>query len=323
MRSAHPSWSCSPRGVSISSSCVPGFAGEFSAARRHVLDVRVGTAAFVAGTPVAIVVADSYSYVSAPAGISGIPFRASISSDAGSYLDEYTALQEIGIARSEGSLHVRAHVSLFLVTLPLSIALALALVVAAFCAGGTAILSAQNTHQSVLKQESFLFLGKQGLDDVFYVVPVRASRELFHDRTGELAHSGSVGNTEFFFFGPCNLFDLFARGCLWQVGFDDLEFRKFFFGEVFATAFFIYFRGFLALLAETFEDGNVASLSAISSVGFLPLATSSLVNAAIAPRNVCTRRSSFARIAFFMSSRMVSGQHGKSIACGKIAGWKS
>ena len=43
-----------------------------------------------AGTPISIVFADSYSYVSAPAGSPELLSREH-ASDAGSYLDEYTA----------------------------------------------------------------------------------------------------------------------------------------------------------------------------------------------------------------------------------------
>jgi len=59
----------------------------------------------------------------------------------------------------------------------------------------------------------------------------------------------------------------------------------------------------LTLLARRLSTVTI-SFSSSSSVGFFPLATSSLVKAEIAPRNVSTRTWSRAFIASFMSSRI-------------------
>jgi len=91
-----------------------------------------------AGTPIAIVFADSYSYVSAPGGSPEFLSREH-ASDAGSYLDEYTALQEICMAL--GRIIMCAFVSVLLVVLPLALALAAALIAAAFAAGAATALS--------------------------------------------------------------------------------------------------------------------------------------------------------------------------------------
>jgi hypothetical protein len=92
----------------------------------------------VAGTPLMIVVADSYSYVGAPAGSPEFISREH-PSDAGSYVDEYTALQEIGTAF--GRIVMCALVGILLLVTPLPIALALSLIIAAFAAGATTALS--------------------------------------------------------------------------------------------------------------------------------------------------------------------------------------
>jgi|SRR5665213_2260060 len=92
----------------------------------------------VSGTPIAIVFADSYSYVSAPPGSPEFISREH-ASDAGSYLDEYTALQEIGTAF--GRIAMCIFVGVMLWFLPLSLALAGALIIAAFAAGISTALS--------------------------------------------------------------------------------------------------------------------------------------------------------------------------------------
>jgi hypothetical protein len=98
-----------------------------------------------AGTPIAIVFADSYSYVSAPPGSPEFLSREH-ASDAGSYLDEYTALQEIGMAL--GRIAMCAFVGALLLFLPLSLALAAALIVAAFAAGISTALSYKTRAQA-------------------------------------------------------------------------------------------------------------------------------------------------------------------------------
>jgi hypothetical protein len=106
------------------------------------LDVAFSVSGWVlrlaAGTPLMIVFADSYSYVSAPAGAPEFISREH-ASDAGSYVDEYTALQEIGMAFGRIVMCLFAGALLF--TTPLPIALALALIVTAFAAGAATALS--------------------------------------------------------------------------------------------------------------------------------------------------------------------------------------
>jgi hypothetical protein len=92
----------------------------------------------VSGTPLMIVVADSYSYVSAPAGSPEYVAREH-AADGGSYLDEYTALQEIGV--SFGGIIMCAFVGILLFTIPLPIVLALSLILAGVAAGSAAFLS--------------------------------------------------------------------------------------------------------------------------------------------------------------------------------------
>lgn len=91
-----------------------------------------------AGSPLMIVFADSYSFASAPAGAPEFVSREH-AADGGSYVDEYTALQEIGLGF--GRIIMCAFAGLLLMTAPLSVALALCLIVAAFAAGSATILS--------------------------------------------------------------------------------------------------------------------------------------------------------------------------------------
>lgn len=91
-----------------------------------------------AGSPIMIVVADSYSYVSAPA--ASPEFIAhEHAPDAGSYIDEYTALQETGMAF--GRILMCLFAGAFILIAPLSIAIAMSLVVAGISAGTSAALS--------------------------------------------------------------------------------------------------------------------------------------------------------------------------------------
>jgi hypothetical protein len=92
----------------------------------------------VAGSPIAVVFADSYSYVSAPAGSAEFASREH-ASDAGSYLDEYTALQEMSMAF--GRIAMCFATGLLLILLPIALALAGAIIIAAFAAGFSTALS--------------------------------------------------------------------------------------------------------------------------------------------------------------------------------------
>lgn len=91
-----------------------------------------------AGSPLMIVFADSYSYVSAPAGSPEVVFREQ-RADGGSYIDEYTALQEIGMGF--GRVVMCLFVCLLLFVMPLSVVLALSLIIAAASAGAASALS--------------------------------------------------------------------------------------------------------------------------------------------------------------------------------------
>jgi hypothetical protein len=91
-----------------------------------------------AGSALGIVVADSYSFASAAPGAPEF-FSREHAADGGSYIDEYTALQEISTAF--GRIVMCAFVGAMLFTMPFSVALALALVIAAVAAGAAAALS--------------------------------------------------------------------------------------------------------------------------------------------------------------------------------------
>ncbi|MDR3571412.1 MAG: hypothetical protein P4L81_04415 [Candidatus Pacebacteria bacterium] len=92
----------------------------------------------IAGSPLMIVVADSYSFVSAPASVAEFVSREH-AADGGSYIDEYTALQEIGMGLGRLLMCVFAGALLF--TMPVSVVLALSLIVAAVVAGAAAYFS--------------------------------------------------------------------------------------------------------------------------------------------------------------------------------------
>ena len=92
----------------------------------------------VAGSPFMVVFADTYSYVSAPRGAPD-PLTCEHPADSGSYLDEYTALQEIGLGF--GRLIMCAFTAVMIITGPLPVALALSLLVAGCSAGVSAYLA--------------------------------------------------------------------------------------------------------------------------------------------------------------------------------------
>lgn len=91
-----------------------------------------------AGTPLMIVFADSYSYVSAPAGSADFVSR-DHAADGGSYIDEYTTLQEVGMGF--GRVILCIFVGALIFVMPLSLVLALTLVLTACSAGAAAALS--------------------------------------------------------------------------------------------------------------------------------------------------------------------------------------
>jgi len=123
-------------------SLVTRIIGEKAAKGSVVLDVVFSMSGWIfrlaAGTPLSVVFADSYSYVSAPRGAPE-PLSCEHAADAGSYLDEFTALQEIGLGF--GRLLMCAFVAALIGGAPLPIALSLSLVGAACASGGTAYLA--------------------------------------------------------------------------------------------------------------------------------------------------------------------------------------
>ena len=106
------------------------------------------------------------------------------------------------------------------------------------------------------------------MQNLLHIISIRAAGKFFHDHPGEFANTAYIGDAKFFFFRPSDLLDLFGGCHLRQIGFDDLQLSELFFGEFFASAFFVNLCGFFALFAETFEATVTASASAISSVGF-------------------------------------------------------
>jgi len=93
---------------------------------------------FVAGSPFAIVFADTYSFVHSPFGARELILHES-SLDGGSYLDEFTALQEIG--QGLGRILMCAFVVLLLPVLGVQITLALSILAAGIAAGGSVVLA--------------------------------------------------------------------------------------------------------------------------------------------------------------------------------------
>ncbi len=94
----------------------------------------------VAGTPVAVIVADAYEHTLRPTrGTVTDPFAFEQVADGGSYIDEYTALKEMGLALGRIALAIGLYVLLFFIS-P-GIVFTIVLVVAAIAAGCTVILS--------------------------------------------------------------------------------------------------------------------------------------------------------------------------------------
>ncbi len=91
-----------------------------------------------AGNPFMIVFADSYSYVSSRTNTPEVA-AGEHASDAGAYIDEYTALQEVGMAF--GRIVMCALVALIIHSAPLSVALALSLILAGCAAGAATAIS--------------------------------------------------------------------------------------------------------------------------------------------------------------------------------------
>lgn len=93
-----------------------------------------------AGSPFALIFADSYSHITAPPGSGFEAFSFEQSADNGSFVDEYTAMREIGL--SLGRIAGCACLGVLALLLPLPVALAAAILVAA-CAAGASVLVAR------------------------------------------------------------------------------------------------------------------------------------------------------------------------------------
>ncbi len=104
-------------------------------------------ARLAAGTPIGIIVADTYSYASQPLrGTMADPFTFEQSTDRGAFVDEYTVLKEISL--SVGRIAMCMLVGFLALATPIPVALAAALVLAAF-ASGISVALARVTPASV------------------------------------------------------------------------------------------------------------------------------------------------------------------------------
>lgn len=112
---------------------------ENSAAVHTAVSVSGWILRIFAGTPAGVIVADTYSYVTAPRHSHSIdPFTFEQAADSGSYVDEYTVLKEIGLAL--GRIIACAIFALFLLWLPLASAFAAALILAAIFSAVSVVL---------------------------------------------------------------------------------------------------------------------------------------------------------------------------------------
>ncbi len=94
-----------------------------------------------AGTPLGVIVADSYAYVASPErGTYADPFLFEQASDRGSFVDEYTALKEIALAGGRIALCTVVFFLAFAFQLPVVFAIALSIAAAA---GGISVLIAR------------------------------------------------------------------------------------------------------------------------------------------------------------------------------------
>lgn len=94
----------------------------------------------VAGTPLGIIVADSYGYALRPVrGTVTDPFAFEQAADGGSYVDEYTALKEMGLAL--GRIALAALVYILVFTVPAGTAFTIALIAAGIAAGISVVIA--------------------------------------------------------------------------------------------------------------------------------------------------------------------------------------
>jgi hypothetical protein len=117
------------------------FAVENSTAVYTILAVSAWVGRLAAGTPVGIVIADSYAYTTTPAqGTRFDPMSFEQASDRGAFLDEYTALKELSLSLGRILLCIIVTSFALILALPFVFAIALALAAAA---SGVAILVAR------------------------------------------------------------------------------------------------------------------------------------------------------------------------------------
>jgi hypothetical protein len=114
---------------------------------RVVINVSGWVARFAAGTPVGVIFADVYSYALQPArGTTVDPFAHEQSADRGSFIDEYTALKEITLGI--GRITMCILIGTLALLIPLPIAFAAALGLAAFASGISVMLARHQTAAS-------------------------------------------------------------------------------------------------------------------------------------------------------------------------------
>ncbi len=123
--------------------------GAFSLRESPIVTVVFVVSAWIfrlaAGTPIAIMCVDSYSFLSAPRGRDS--YSLEHSSDGGTYLDEFTALREIGLG--VGRIVACLFAGLLLTVAPLAVVLAITVAGTALCAGASVILSHREKTQLI------------------------------------------------------------------------------------------------------------------------------------------------------------------------------
>src|SRR3989338_4633117 len=123
------------------------FGLEDSTVVHTVFAVSGWVARLAAGTPVGVVIADSYSYTTSPLrGTSSDPFVFEQATDRGSFVDEYTALKEIALAFGRILLCVLVGALLYIA--PVEVAFVAGLILAALAAGVSVLLARRPTSAS-------------------------------------------------------------------------------------------------------------------------------------------------------------------------------
>ena len=111
-----------------------GLTKRYSTTTHITFAVSGWVARLAAGSPLGVVIADTYAYTAHPVrGTSVDPFVFEQSADAGSFIDEYTTLKELGLAA--GRITLAAVVGMFVFATPVVVAFAIALLLAAVSAG--------------------------------------------------------------------------------------------------------------------------------------------------------------------------------------------